>query len=227
MRIALISHHADPVERPGELRHLGRWVHSLARQGHGTWWLTSDDGLPVLAEGLPLASSVPYRLPPTCRHVVPVRRYGLDRLPLIAAAGHLWCERPLLTRLMTFVELLQAEWPSRVFHIEGTLPAVFMAVYTACVLRVPTVVLYGPTLHREAAPDSFEWQWVTRHANLFLVSDGRLRRHLQQAEGLSPERLWALPADVSSRHRVWLEAYRQLDRLTPRALDRRAHGMPP
>lgn len=174
----------------------GAWPAALCRHARaaGTrcqvrWWLTAPTTVAALASKAALGRTGPEILPATCRYVVPYQAYGYEGVPLYCVDREVWAEPPLHTRLFTLLQLLQRAEPGALWHVWGTLPAVYVAVYTACFLSIPVVVWYGPSLLQRDLLQNFMWRWVAGHATAGLVADVADASWLQAQQAMPAERL--------------------------------------
>jgi hypothetical protein len=173
MRIGLSSYHpistTTDIETSDDFQLLCHAAVALRQQGVQIHWLSSTDTAEVLAHDPRLVATEAQDVPATCRYVVPYQAYRFADIPLMCIDSALWQRSDLHTRLFTLLCLLQRAHPCSMWYVWGTLPVVYLTVYTACFLGVPVVVSYGPPGLHEALQQPFLWQWVVQHASLVLV----------------------------------------------------------
>jgi hypothetical protein len=193
MHIGLISYHpstslADP-EVYSDFQ--GVCQHAVALQQHGfqAHWLSSTDTAEALVADARLVAADVQDVPATCRYVVPYQSYRLAGVSLLCVDRACWHQPDLHTRLFTLLCLLQRERAYTVLHAWGTLPALYMTVYTACFLGIPAVVSYGPLCLAARAQYPFLWQWVAQHAALACVMSDTDRDRLLATSSLTPARV--------------------------------------
>jgi hypothetical protein len=142
---------------------------ALQQQGVQIHWLSSTDTAEALAHDSRLVAAEAPDVPETCRYVVPYQAYRFADIPLMCIDSALWQRTDLHTRLFTLRCLLQRASPCTMLHVWGTLPVIYLTVYTACFLGVPVVVSYAPPGLHEAPQQPFLWQWVVHHASVVLA----------------------------------------------------------
>lgn len=191
MRIGIIS---APPRDPAtasqpDLDRLRQHVRALATYGLQAFWLSSTATVEALEHDPTFVPETPHSLPATCRYVIPCQPYRFAGVPVFCTERILWQQRPLHTRLFTFLCLLQRELPGVVWHLWGGLSTAFLAVYTARFLGVPTVMSYSSACIRDPFLLSFEGQWVSRHLSLALVTSATDRARLIATGGCPPDRV--------------------------------------
>jgi hypothetical protein len=173
MRIGFSSYHPLSTTTDSEIyddfQLLCHAARALKQQGVQIHWLSSTDTAEALAHDPRLVATEAQSVPETCRYVVPYQAYHFADIPLMCVDGVLWQRSDLHTRLFTLLCLLQRTSPCTMLHVWGTLPVIYLTVYTACFLGVPVIVSYGPPGLHEVPQQPFLWQWVVRHASLVLV----------------------------------------------------------
>lgn len=216
MHIGLVSHH--PVRPDGmspsapELLRLYDYASSLVAHGCRVQWLCPPVTLDILTAQLAGISVHASGLPKTCRYVVPCRAYAVAGVQLFCPDEVLWQQRPLHTRLFTFICLLQQALSCDLWHAWGSVPASYLTVYAARFLGCPAVVSCEQTFLHSAARYAFEWQWVCRHAALLLVEREADQHRLIRTASVpdttpvrcvSPE-----GSETASIVRTWYEQFR-------------------
>lgn len=201
MRIGLISYHppSPGAEGRGGFNPmlLGRYAVALAQQGHQVQWVSSTDTIDAYANAVPPVAEQADSLPETCRYVVPCWPYRLQEVRLYCIEPAVWRERPLHTRLFTFLCLLQRALPCQVLHAWGAFPAAYLAVYTARCLGVPAVVSYDAEYLCHGPQQAFEWQWVARYVSRALVASGADQERLTATSDIAPVRVQMIQANLS------------------------------
>jgi len=191
MRIGLVSDHslahAPPLDT---LRQCAEALHT--RHGFDVSWLLATDTLAALAPAL--RPGVADDLPPTCRHVMPYALYRLEAARLIALESDVWQDNALHTRLFTLLRLMHREQPFAALHAWGALPTLYLTVYTAVYLRLPSAVFYTPACLQDGPRHAFLWSWVARHATIAYTRDAAERQRLLSASPLQPEQVQVLNA---------------------------------
>ena len=214
MRISLISYHppCPGTEADGWLNptSLGQYAMSLAQQGHQVQWVSSTDTVDVYAADLPLVTEQADSTPETCRYVVPCRLYRLQAVRLFCIDRAVWQERPLQTRLFTFLCLLQRALPCEVVHAWGAFPAAYLAVYTARFMGLPAVVSYDAQSFRHGPQRSFEWQWIARHVSRGLVASDADRERLITTSDIAPTRVQVVPPGIVEASAALVALYKSL-----------------
>jgi hypothetical protein len=201
MRIGLISDHAasPAMASQRDFGMLCQHVLALVERNIQGFWLTSTPTVEALRDDLTLVPEAVHSLPATCRYVIPCQPYRFAGMPLFCVDSAVWQQRPLHTRLFTFLCLLQQELPATVWHVWGSLAVVFLTVYTAHFLGVPVVVSYHTAGMREAPGLSFEWQWVARHVSMAMVTNAADYKQLVDSGAYPPTRMClSQPALASS-----------------------------
>jgi hypothetical protein len=187
MHIALISYHpatslTDP-EVYSDFQHVCQSAIALHQHRGQTYWLSSTETAEALATDTRLAAADAHDVPATCRYVVPYQPYRLAGVPLLGVDSPVWQRPDLHTRLFTLLGLLQRQRPCAVFHAWGTLPTLYLTVYTASFLGIPAVVSYGPLCYHASAQHPFLWSWVMQHAaGVIVASDADRQRLLAMGE---------------------------------------------
>lgn len=175
MRIGLISSYPTNTETSAashdDLLMLYYYALALAQHGLQVLWLSSTDTAEALPDNAALVRDEVQSMPATCRYVIPCQPYHLAGIQLFCTDRTLWQQRPMHTRLFTFLCLLQRQLPCAVFHAWGDLSAAFMTVYSARFLGLPAVVSYSRSCLRTGPQHPFEWQWVARHTSMAFVTN--------------------------------------------------------
>jgi glycosyl transferase family 4 len=216
VRIGLISYHLSSPGTETSNWHdpmlLGQYAVALAQQGHQVQWVSSPDTVDVYAADVPLVTDQADSPPKTCRFVVPCRLYHLHEVRLFCIDRVVWQERPLLTRLFTFLCLLQRELPCQVLHAWGAFPAAYLAVYVARLVGIPAVVSYDTQSLNDGPQQAFEWQWVARHVSRALVASGVDGERLAATSDVTRSRLQVVPTEMSAAVVTLTELYASLHR---------------
>lgn len=201
MRIGLISDHpASPdVASQRDFGMLRQHLLALVEQGVQAFWLTSTHTAEALRHDPALVPEAVHSLPATCRYVIPCQPYRFAGVSLFCVESTVWQQRPLHTRLFTFLCLLQQELPGAVWHVWGNISVAFLTVYTARFLGVPVVVSYDSTCMHEASFLSFAGQWVTQQASMAMVTSAADHERLVASRAYPPARICIChPASASS-----------------------------
>jgi hypothetical protein len=183
---------------------------ALAQQGHQVQWVSSPDTVDASIADVPLIAEQTDSLPETCRYVVPCRLYRLHEVRLYCIDRAVWQERPLHTRLFTFLCLLQRELPCQVLHAWGTFPAAYLAVYVARLIGLPAVVSYDTQALDGGPQQAFEWQWVARHVSMALVASGVDGETLATTSDVARARLRVVPTETLAAVGALTELYTSL-----------------
>jgi hypothetical protein len=193
MRIGLSSYHptgtTTDTETSDDFQLLCHVAVALKQQGVQIHWLSSTDTAEALAHDPRLVATDAQDVPEICRYVVPYQAYRFADIPLMCIDGALWQRTDLHTRLFTLRCLLQRASPCTMLHVWGTLPVIYLTVYTARFLGVPVVVSYGPLGLHEAPQQPFLWQWVVQHASLVLVRTEAEQQSLRAARDVPAHRV--------------------------------------
>lgn len=175
MRVCFVSEFPPGEEATGEKHRLLHTMlpalMTLAQDGHTIYWLSSLSSLASVDS--PLAGLHPCAavLPPTCHYVLPCQGYTLAGLRVLDIAAAIWQDAALHTRLFTFLRLFQHAVQCDVWHVWGTLPIVYLVVYTGRLLQVPVVVAYHEALLHDSARQPFLWEWVGQHMRHMVVTE--------------------------------------------------------
>jgi len=216
VRIGLISYHPPypGAEASNWLNPtlLGQYARALVQQGHQVQWVSSPNTVAAYAADVPLVADQADSLPETCRYVVPCRLYRLHEARLYCIDRAVWQERPLHTRLFTFLYLLQRELPCQVLHAWGAFPAAYLAVYVARLIGVPAVVSYDTQSLNDGPQQAFEWQWVARHVSRALVASGADGERLAATSDVARTRIQVVPTEMSAAVATLTELYASLHR---------------
>jgi hypothetical protein len=219
VRIGLLSYHlsSSGAEAQGGLNptHLGQYAVALAQQGHQVQWVSSTDTVDAYAHTVPLVADQADSLPATCRYVVPCWPYRLQTVRLYGIEPVVWHERPLHTRLFTFLCLLQRALPCQVWHAWGAFPAAYLTVYTARCLGIPAVVSYDAQQLHAGPQQAFEWQWVAQHVARALVASSAEQARLTATSAIDPTRIQVVQTHVSAAVAALTVLYTSLQLPTP------------
>jgi hypothetical protein len=193
MHIGLVSDHTLTHAPQHHAQTLCQCANTLtARNGFDVHWLLSTDTLAALAHDPALRPADADDMPPTCRHVIPYALYRLDAVRLIALEPSCWHDTALHTRLFTFLCLLHREQPFAVLQAWGTLPTLYLTVYTATYLNLPGTVFYTSSCLQDGPQQSFLWQWVAQRVAMAFTGDATDRERLLTTSPLQPEQIQLL-----------------------------------
>jgi len=193
VRLCVISDYPVIPQTPDaeDVQAVCRCAVALVQQGHQVYWLLSTGHMQALSNQASLGPVAADILPPTCQYVLPVQAYHWERLRLLSINQELWQHSDLHTRLFTFLCLLQRALSCAVFHVWGTLPIAYLAVYTAHFLDRPSVVSYGSQMLSAQTEQPFLWNWVARH-----VSAAAVPSRVEQERLLTRSSLTAMQVHV-------------------------------
>ncbi len=198
MRIGLMS----DIETHDDLLAIHQYAVALTQQDVQVLWVASTETAAALSGDTGLIATDIDTLPATCRHVVPCQPYQLSRIQLVCVDRTLWQDSMLHTRLFTFLCLLHDALPCTVLHAWGSLPAAYLAVYTARFLDIPAAVSYSALCLDASLQETFAWQWVARHTAMALTTNLADQQRLLTSGAVEPARLSimdpALPATATT-----------------------------
>jgi hypothetical protein len=216
VRIGLISYHPSylntEVHGWCNPTRLGQYAMTLAQQGHQVQWVSSPDTVDAYVADVSLIAEQADSLPETCRYVVPCQLYRLHQVWLYCIDRAVWQERPLHTRLFTFLCLLQREVPCQVLHAWGAFPGAYLAVYVGRLVGVPAVVSYDTQSLNDGPHQAFEWQWVARHVSRALVASDTHGELLAATSDAVRPRLQVVPTEMPAAVAALTQLYASLHR---------------
>jgi hypothetical protein len=214
MRIGFSSYHplstATDSETYDDFQLLCHAAVALKQQGVQIHWLSSTDTAEALAHDPRLVVTEAQSVPETCRYVVPYQAYRFADIPLMCIDSALWQRSELHTRLFTLLCLLQRAHPCSMMYVWGTLPVIYLTVYTACFLGVPVVVSSTPPGLPEAPQQAFLWRWVVHHASLVLVRTEAQQQSLLTTHDVPAHRVRVVDPTLSTLGATLASLYESL-----------------
>lgn len=206
MRLCIVSD-LGPGMAPGarsDVAVLCRYATTWVQEGHDVYWVTAPSVLQepcIEADVTPTTDDI---VPATCRYVIPLQAYWYRGVRLFCVPQDLWQSADLHTRLFTFLSLLQRAITYEVVHAWGTVPVLYLAVYTARYLAVPAVISWSGEPPEPTGAAAFFWQWSIEHAAAFVVPQSG--DYASFASG----RVYHLAPDDAAARQALLALYRRL-----------------